>query len=85
MTEKAKKILSWSDRLTVNLKGGVWVGLFTLVILVGCIDVLFIHRTGDIPEGIRWIYGIVLGTFGATKGLGKFMNGKNGHTVDEND
>lgn len=78
------KISFISNFLTVNLKGGVWVGLFSLVILAGCIHTLFLSG-GDIPEGIRWIYGTVLTAFATTKSVGKFMNGKNGHTVREDD
>ena len=80
----AAKIIpkSWADRLTVNLKGGVWVGLFTFTMIAGCINALFLEGK-DIPEGVRWIYGIVIGTFGATKGVGKLVNGKNGQPVEE--
>lgn len=70
------------ERLTINLKGGVWIGLFTFLLLAGCANALFFDGK-DIPEGVRWVYGIVVGTFGATKGVSKFMNGKNGQPVEE--
>lgn len=73
---------TWADRLTINLKGGVWIGLFTFLMLVGCANALFFGGK-DVPEGVRWIYGIIVGTFGATKGVGKLMNGKNGVPVEE--
>ncbi len=73
---------TWMDRLSINLKGGVWVGLFTLLMLVACIHTLFLGGT-DVPEGIRWIYGTVLGAFATTKTISRFVNGKNGAPVDE--
>lgn len=73
---------TWADKLTVNLKGGVWVGLFTFTMIAGCINALFLDGK-DIPEGVRWVYGIVLSAFATTKGVGKFMNGKNGQPVEE--
>ncbi len=73
---------TFMDRFTINLKGGVWVGLFTFLMLVGCVNILFLDGK-DIPEGVRWVYGIVVGTFGATKGVGKLVNGKNGVPVEE--
>lgn len=73
---------TWMERLTINLKGGVWVGLFTFLMLVGCVHAMFLDGK-DIPEGVRWIYGTVLGAFATTKITGKFMNGKNGVPVEE--
>lgn len=73
---------TWMERLTINLKGGVWVGLFTFLMLVGCVHAMFLDGK-DIPEGVRWIYGTVLGAFATTKITGKFMNGKNGQPVEE--
>lgn len=73
---------TWMDRLTINLKGGVWVGLFTFLMLTGCINTMFLDGK-DIPEGIRWIYATVLGAFAGTKITGKLVNGKNGQPVEE--
>ena len=50
--------------------------------IAGCINTLFLDGK-DIPEGVRWVYGIVLSAFATTKGVGKFMNGKNGQPVEE--
>ena len=73
---------TWMERLTINLKGGVWVGLFTFMMLVGCANAMFFGGK-DIPNGVQWVYGTVLLTFATTKGVSKFMNGKNGQPVEE--
>lgn len=78
-----QKQVSWRDRLSLNAKGGAWLGLFSLIIASGCVDVLFIHRGSDIPEGVRWIYATILVTFGGTKMAAKFINSKNGEKVEE--
>jgi hypothetical protein len=79
MKIKPKTLL---DRLTINLKGGVWIGLFTFLMLAGCVNAMFLDGK-DIPEGVRWIYATVLGAFAGTKITGKLMNGKNGQPVEE--
>lgn len=80
---KTKPKFNWRETLSLNAKGGAWLGLFSLIIAIGCVDVLFAHRGSDIPEGVRWIYGLVLTTFAGTKIASKFVNGKNGHSVEE--
>lgn len=82
MSAKIKKVTTWADRISINLKGGVWVGLFTLLMLVGCIYTMFFDGK-DVPEGVRWIYATVLGAFATTKTVSRFVNGKNGQPVDE--
>lgn len=75
---------SWSEKLTVNLKGGVWVGIFTLTMWAGVVHTLFLDGA-DIPDGVIWVYGTILTAFAGTKIVGKVMNGKNGQKVEEND
>lgn len=79
-----KQIKSWSEKLTLNLKGGVWVGIFTLTMWAGVVNTLFLDGK-DIPDGVIWVYGTILTAFAGTKIVGKVMNGKNGNTVEEND
>lgn len=74
--------ISWQDKLTINLKGGVWVGLFTFVMLFKLIFVCFFGSM-DFTSGSLTVYGTVLGTFGLTKLGAKMVNGKNGKPVNE--
>lgn len=80
---QTQKQVNWKDRLSLNAKGGAWLGLFSFIIAAGCFDVLFLHRGGDIPEGVRWVYATILVTFGGTKLASKFINSKNGEKVEE--
>lgn len=68
----------------LNLKGYLWLGLFSWSMLLGLWRVLFFGGT-DIPSGALTLYGTVLGTFGVTKIAAKAINGKNGKEVEEND
>lgn len=77
-----KKPFSWKEQLTVNLRGGIWVGLFTLVILAKLIFVCFLDST-DFTSGTLTAYATVLGTFAVSKGFSKMLNGKNGKEVTE--
>jgi len=77
-------VKSWSEKLTLNLKGGIWVGIFTLTLWAGVVNTLFLDGK-DIPDGVIWVYGTILTAFAGTKIVGKVMNGKNGERVDEND
>jgi len=68
----------------IDLKGSVWAGLFSWVMLIGLIKAVIMNGT-DIPGGALGSYGTVLGTFGLTRVAAKAINGKNGHPVQEND
>ena len=67
----------WRDMLSLNQKGGIYLGLFSLIMAAGCIDVLFIHRGLDLPIGVRWTYATVLGAFTGTKIAAKFIDKRN--------
>ncbi len=77
-----KKATTWLDRLTINLKGGVWVGIFTLTMWAGVVNAMFLDGK-DIPDGVIWVYGTILTAFAGTKVVGKLVNGKNGQSVEE--
>lgn len=68
----------------IDLKGSLWAGLFSWVMLIGLIKCVLLNGT-DIPGGALGLYGTVLGTFGLTRVAAKAINGKNGHQVPEND
>lgn len=68
--------------LTINLSGGVWVGLFTLVMLGKLVSVCFLSDS-DFTSGSLSVYGIVIGAFATSKTISKFVNAKNGHEVNE--
>jgi len=80
---RQNNVLQLLEKL-VNLRGYIWMGLFSWVMLAGLIRVLFFGAT-DIPNGALGLYGSVLATFGITKLGAKAINGKNGHEVEEND
>ena len=73
---------NWVKQLTINQSGGVWAGLFTLVMLGKLVDVCFLTGT-DFTSGSLSVYGIVIGAFATSKTISKFVNGKNGNTVSE--
>lgn len=68
----------------IDLKGSIWAGLFSWVMLIGLVKAVVLSST-DIPTGALGLYGTVIGTFGLTKLGAKAINGKNGHQVPEND
>ena len=68
----------------IDLKGAVWMGLFSWVMLVGLIRCVLLNGP-DIPGGALGLYGTVVATFGISKLGAKAINGKNGHAVPEND
>jgi hypothetical protein len=68
----------------LNLRGALWMGLFSWVMLAGLVRCLF-FGAADIPSGALGLYGSVLATFGITKLGAKAINGKNGKEVEEND
>lgn len=68
----------------INLKGYIWVGLFSWVMLAGLTRCVLLDGP-DIQGGALGLYGTVLATFGITKLGAKVINGKNGHAVPEND
>lgn len=65
----------------LDIRGGVWLSLFTSVMLLALIRSV-VTRT-EIPTSALTLYGTVLGTFAMTKTAVKMMNGKNGHKVEE--
>jgi hypothetical protein len=69
---------------TIDLKGNIWMGLFSWVMLAGLIRCVLFSGP-DLPGGALGLYGTVLATFGITKLGAKAINGKNGHQVGEND
>lgn len=75
--KRNRHLLFW-----VDLRGGIWLGLFSLVMLVGVIQTLF-FKGADIPGGVIGVYGTVVATFGITKLGAKAINGKNGQHVEE--
>lgn len=66
----------------VDLKGGVWVGLYSFTMLLALINTLFLGGN-DITSGALALYGTVLGSFAVTKTAARMMNGKNGHRISE--
>lgn len=68
----------------IDLKGSIWAGVFSWVMLIGLIKCVLLHGP-DIPGGALGLYGTVLGTFGLTRVAAKAINGKNGHEVETND
>lgn len=68
----------------IDLKGNIWAGVFSWVMLVGLVRCVLFNGP-DLPGGALGLYGTVLGTFGLTKLGAKAINGKNGHQVGDND
>lgn len=83
MKNKQNIILAYLEKF-LNLRGYIWMGLFSWVMLAGLVRVLFFGAT-DIPNGALGLYGTVLATFGITKLGAKAINGQNGKAVNEND
>ena len=77
-----KPVFNWVKQLTINQSGGVWAGLFTLVMLGKLIFVCFLDGA-DFTSSSLSVYGIVIGAFATSKTISKFVNGKNGNTVNE--
>lgn len=77
MQTNFKKIID-----VVDLKGGTWTGLFSLVMLIGLIKTVILGGP-DIPTGVLGLYGTVVGVYGLSRFGAKAINGKNGHTVTE--
>lgn len=82
MALKLKRTVSWADRLTINMKGGTWLGIFTLTMWAGAVNAMFLGGP-DIPNGVILVYGTIVTVFGGTKVAGKLINGKNGQPVEE--
>ena len=68
----------------IDLKGNIWLGLFSWVMLLGLTRCVLLGGP-DLQGGALGLYGTVLATFGITKLGAKAINGKNGHPVAEND
>lgn len=68
----------------IDLKGNIWLGLFSWIMLIGLIRCVLLSGP-DLQGGALGLYGTVLATFGITKLGAKAINGKNGHQVLEND
>lgn len=68
----------------IDLKGSIWMGVFSWIMVLGLIRCVLLGGP-DLPAGALALYGTVIATFGITKLGAKAINGKNGHTVNEND
>lgn len=84
MTKPRQTVLQSLLNKFLDIRGALWMGLFSWVMLAGLVRVLFFGAT-DIPNGALGLYGSVLATFGITKLGAKAINGKNGQKVEEND
>lgn len=82
--ERQKSLLQTILNKVLDLRGALWMGLFSWVMLIGLARVVFFGAS-DIPSGALGLYGSVLATFGITKLGAKAINGKNGQKVEEND
>ena len=65
----------------IDIKGGVWAGIFTFIVLMKLILICF-WSSPDFTSGVLTVYGTIIGTFGLTKLGAKAINGNNGHKVE---
>jgi len=77
-----KQLRTFLNSTTINLKGGVWTGWFTAIMLAKLVAVCFFH-SADYTSGSLTVYGTVIGTYGLTRLGAKMVNGKSGHPVAE--